>query len=293
MPYALLPSSGEAGRVDLRKLNMKRKFSPSVTWLTALSLTLTMAMSTFVGGSAAKSITKASSLQRRVQKPIYPELSRYATNLTDLARSQRLNKTAGQDSAAVEQAITILATQKRNPIILEDAALNTRIVAEGIAQRIAKGDVPAALKDKELYSLNLDALFHGLKTPAEVEARVNLVFAETAAANGAVILFVDQLYQFAGTRALRAASDKVRDRLDRGDFRIVGATTNEAFEQYIAADASLQRVFKTIKSDGDDETVADINSDGFLGDAISVDLREMIASGKPSDRVSVILQVRQ
>ncbi len=167
-----------------------------------------------------------------------------------MARSHRLEKTAGQDSAAVEQAITILATQKRNPIILEDAALNTRIVAEGIAQRIANGDVPAELRNKELYSLNLDALFYGLKTPAEVEARVNSVFAETAAANGAVILFVDQLYQFAGTRALRAVSDKLRDSLDRGDFRIVGATTNEAFEQYIAADASLHRVFKTIRSAG-------------------------------------------
>ncbi len=215
---------------------MKRKVSPTVTWLMVLSLALTMATSTFVGRTAAKSIKNPTSSKRRAQKPTYPELSRYATNLTDLARNHRLEKTARLDAEAVEQAITILATQKRNRIILEDAALNTRIVAEGIAQRIASGDVPAELRDKELYSLNLDALFHGLKTPAEVEARVNLVFAETAAANGAVILFVDQLYQFAGTRALRAVSEKFRDRLDRGDFRIVGATTNEAFAQYIAAD---------------------------------------------------------
>ena len=233
---------------------MKRKISPTVTWLTVISLTLTLVTSTLVGPSAAKSINNTPLSKRRSSKTTYPELSRYATNLTDLARAHRLEKTARQDSAAVEQAITILATQKRNPIILEDAALNTRIVAEGIAQRIANGDVPAELRNKELYSLNLDALFNGLKTPAEVEARVNSVFAETAAANGAVILFVDQLYQFAGTRALRAVSDRLRDRLDRGDFRIVGATTNEAFEQYIAVDASLHGVFKTIKS-GDDETV--------------------------------------
>ena len=230
--------------IEKFKMN-RRKASPTVTWLTVLSLILTMATSIFVGSSAAKSINNAPSSKRRAQKPSYPQLSRFATNLTNLARSQRLEKTADQNSAAVEQAITILATQKRNPIILEDSALNTRIVAEGIAQRIANNDVPAELRDKELFSLNLDALFYGLETPAEVEARVNSVFAETAAANGAVILFVDQLYQFAGTRALRAVSDKFRDSLDRGDFRIVGATTNEAFEQYIAADASLQRVFKT------------------------------------------------
>src|SRR5687768_7872270 len=129
----------------MRKFKMNRRTtSPTVTWLTVLSLILTMATSIFVGPSAAKSINGSPSSQRRAQKPSYPQLSRFATNLTDLARSQRLEKTAGQHSAAVDQAITILATQKRNPIILEDSALNTRIVAEGIAQRIANGEVPDA-----------------------------------------------------------------------------------------------------------------------------------------------------
>ena len=165
----------------------RRKVSPGVTWLTILSLALTLAAGTLTGQNARAKVSDNSAIQDRTK---YAELSRFATDLTALVQKRR-SRSFGANSEAVDKAISVLATKKRNPVLIEDASLNVRSVAEGVAQRIVAGKVPTPLLNKRLFSLNLDALFAGLKTPAEADTRLNAVFAEVAAANGEIILFVD------------------------------------------------------------------------------------------------------
>lgn len=173
---------------------VRTKTSSIVTWLTILSMALTMSAGTlFTYPASARALDGTSTRGSRTTSwtASYPELSRYATDLTATARHRR-SKPSSDAVDAIERAITILSEKKRNPVIIEEVGLNTRAVAEGVAQRIAAGRVPASLLNKRLFSLNIDALFAGLKTSAEVDARLHSVFAEAADADGEVILFVDR-----------------------------------------------------------------------------------------------------
>ncbi|CAN5762517.1 hypothetical protein BH18ACI4_BH18ACI4_20790 [soil metagenome] len=188
----------------------------------------------------------------------YPELSRYATDMTAQAR-QRPTKPLVDNSAAVERALIILSGRKRNPLLIEEASLDTRAIAEGVARRIAAGKVPSGLLNKRLFSLNIDALFAGLKTSSDVDVRLKAVFDEAVTAD--VILFLDQLYQFAGSRASRSASESLKETLARGDLLVIGATSREAYEQHIAGDVSLSRIFQTVRATENTESIAAVSAE--------------------------------
>ncbi len=131
----------------------------------------------------------------------YPVLSRYATDLTKLARQRKLRTTA-VNNASVDQTIEILSGT-RNPVLLENPNTIGREIAEAVAKRIVAGKVPTALLSKRLFSVNVDEFFAGLNTSDEVDARLKTVLDDASSGEGEVILFLDQLYQFVGARASR------------------------------------------------------------------------------------------
>ena len=220
----------------------------------------------------------------RSSEATYPTLSRYATDLTKQAREGRLESVTGHD-AEISRTVEILSSDNahNNPVLLGEAGLGVAEIAQGLAQRIASGDVPESLRDKRLFSLSLDALAANVKNSGEFTARLQEVFAEVEGAKGQVILFVDQLHQFVGTYANQVATDTVRAALEHGQLRIVGATTPNAYAEYIAGDATVSGLFQQVRVDesGNDAEVSKEsksdekraqNSNGFEGDKISPDL---------------------
>ena len=229
-------------------------------------------------------------------KANYPVLSRYATDLTELARQRKLKATA-VNSASVDQTIEILSGT-RNPVLLENPHTNGREIAEAVAKRIVAGKVPTALLSKRLFSINVDEFFAGLKTSDEVDARLKALLDDASSGDGEVILFLDQLYQFVGARASQFGSGYLKSALDRRDVRVIGATTVSAYGEYIARDASFRRLFKLILNNDGAEDVAQLDDEAksasgvdFEGDKVSPDLRELIQRS-PSERVKVILQAQ-
>ncbi|HVS81225.1 MAG TPA: S8 family serine peptidase [Pyrinomonadaceae bacterium] len=288
-----------------------KRIRPSrvAAWLTCFSLVASLSTGILVGDRAnAQSSQGASQLadnSARTSEVAYPTLSRYATDLTKQAREGRLESVIGRD-AEISRTVGILSRDTHNnAVLIGESGLITTQIAQGLALRIATSDVPESLRDKSLFSLNLDALAFHAKDSSEFTARLQAILAEVERAKGQVILFVDQLHQFVGTFAAPAASDALRAALERRDLRIVGATSPAAYAEYIADDATVSRLFEQIRVDvGADETAeaskdnkegdSKSNSDGeqFTGDRMSPDLREMLqAASSHSGRVSVILQV--
>ena len=288
-----------------------KRIRPSrvAAWLTCFSLVASLSTGIMVADRAnAQSSQGASQLvdkSARTSNATYPMLSRYATDLTKQAGEGRLESVIGRD-AEISRTVEILSRDThKNPLLIGEAGLITTQIAQGLALRIATSDVPESLRDKSLFSLNLDALAFHAKDSSEFTARLQAILAEVERAKGQVILFVDQLHQFVGTFAAPASSDALRAALERRDLRIVGAISPAAYAEYIADDATVSRLFEQIRVDaGADETAeaskdnkesdSKSNSDGeqFTGDRMSPDLREMLqAASSHAGRVSVILQV--
>jgi len=206
-------------------------------------------------------------------------------------------------NAEISRTIAILSRDiHHNPVLLGEAGPGVAAIAQGLAQRIANGEVPESLSDKRLFSLSLDALAAKAKDSGEFTTRLQAVLAEVESADGQVILFVDQLHQFVGTYAAPIATDAVRAALGRSRMRIVGATTSIAYAEYIASDASISGFFQPVqvsdgvngadstdaeKTDNEGNDNSDRNDQQFKGDKLSPDLREMIQNGGSRDRVKI------
>ncbi len=257
-------------------------------WLTCFSLVASLSTGILVGDRAnAQSSPGASQVadnSARTSEPRYPTISRYATDLTKRAREGRLEPVIDHD-AEINRTIEVLRRDKHNnPVLIGEGSLLTAQIAQGLALRMASEDVPESLRGTALFSLNLDALAAHAKDSSEFAARLNSVLAEVESAQGRVILFVDQLHQYVGTFATQAVTDSVRGALDSGRVRVIGATTPEAYTEYIAGDTSLSALFQQVrvgeggndadastqdKNDEKSENNSAERNNGFEGDKIS------------------------
>ena len=278
---------------------MKR--TPLATWLTIAALLVsTCAGLTFSPRTNAQSGEKRTATETFSTDNKYPTLSKYATDLTLLALSGKLEPARGYE-AHVARVIESLSATTKAPLMLGESDLDRDAVARGVASRIALGNVPDTLRNKHVFRLSLDALAKGAQTSQEFESRVQAVFAEAGQAEGKVILFVDQMHQYAGARATNVASAIMKAAIEAKRLKVIGGATPEAYSNYIAADQTVAKLFDSISIDGASESAAvstakkdkrksPINEE-FEGDNVSSDMRELIKSVGPKGRVTAILQV--
>ncbi len=179
----------------------------------------------------------------------YEALSKYTTDVTDAARRGKLDPVIGRE-AEVRRTIQILARRtKNNPVLIGQPGVGKTAIAEGLAQRIVNGDVPQALADKALLSLDMGALVAGAKYRGEFEERLKAVLKEVQSRDGEVILFIDEMHQLVGagkTDGAMDASNLLKPALARGELRCIGATTLDEYRQYVEKDAALTRRFQPV-----------------------------------------------
>jgi ATP-dependent Clp protease ATP-binding subunit ClpB len=179
----------------------------------------------------------------------YQSLAKYTRDLTELARSGKLDPVIGRDEE-IRRSMQVLSRRtKNNPVLIGDPGVGKTAIVEGIALRIAAGDVPDSLKDKRILSLDLGLLVAGTKFRGEFEERLKAVLKEVGAAEGGIILFIDELHTLVGAGAAEGAVDAanmLKPALARGDLRCIGATTLDEYRKHIEKDKALERRFQPI-----------------------------------------------
>ncbi len=202
-----------------------------------------------------KEITKGEKVTSQSAEESYMALSKYAVNLNEQAATGKLDPVIGRDDE-IRRILQILSRRtKNNPILIGEPGTGKTAIAEGIAHRIVKNDVPENLKTKKLYSLDMGALVAGAKYKGEFEERLKSVVNEVIKSDGEIILFIDEIHTLVGAGKSEGAMDAaniLKPALARGDLRVIGATTLDEYQKYFEKDKALERRFQIVMVDEPD-----------------------------------------
>ncbi len=202
--------------------------------------------------TAIMDVRKGEKVNSQHQENTYQSLEKFAKNLNELAESGKLDPVIGRDDE-IRRVLQILTRRtKNNPILIGEPGVGKTAIAEGLAHRIVNGDVPENLKSKIVYSLDMGALIAGAKYKGEFEERLKAVVKEVIAAEGEIILFIDEIHTLVGAGGGEGAMDAaniLKPALARGELRAVGATTLNEYQKYFEKDKALVRRFQTVLVD--------------------------------------------
>ncbi|MBR4450404.1 MAG: AAA family ATPase, partial [Clostridia bacterium] len=202
--------------------------------------------------AALKNVRGSGSVKSDNPEDTYDALKKYGRDLTEMARQQKLDPVIGRDEE-IRNVIRILSRKtKNNPCLIGEPGVGKTAIAEGLAQRIIKGDVPERLKDRTLFSLDMGSLVAGAKYRGEFEERLKAVLTEIQKSDGKIILFIDELHLIVGAGKTDGAMDAgniLKPMLARGELHCIGATTLNEYRQYIEKDAALERRFQPVMID--------------------------------------------
>ncbi|HHU35231.1 MAG TPA: AAA family ATPase, partial [Bacteroidetes bacterium] len=194
-------------------------------------------------------LRKGRNVNSQTSEDTYDSLNRFATNLNKKASAGNLDPVVGRDEE-IRRILQILGRRtKNNPLLIGEPGVGKTAIAEGIAHRIVRGDVPEDLKSKVIFSLDMGALIAGAKYKGEFEERLKSVINEVIASNGEVILFIDEIHTLVGAGKSEGAMDAaniLKPALARGELRSIGATTLNEYQKYFEKDKALERRFQVV-----------------------------------------------
>lgn len=200
-------------------------------------------------------LRKGSNVTSQSAEDTYNSLNKYARNLNQLAKDGKLDPVIGRDEE-IRRILQILSRRtKNNPMLVGEPGTGKTAIAEGLAHRIVKGDVPENLKDKQIYSLDMGALIAGAKYKGEFEERLKSVVKEVTSADGGIVLFIDEIHTLVGAGGGQGAMDAaniLKPALARGELRAIGATTLDEYQKYFEKDKALERRFQKVMVDEPD-----------------------------------------
>jgi ATP-dependent Clp protease ATP-binding subunit ClpB len=202
--------------------------------------------------SAVSELRKGATVENPTSEETFNSLNRYAINLNERARTGKLDPVIGRDEE-IRRILQILSRRtKNNPVMIGEPGVGKTAIAEGIAHRITRGDVPQDLKSKTIYSLDMGALIAGAKYKGEFEERLKSVVNEVIASNGEIVLFIDEIHTLVGAGKSEGAMDAaniLKPALARGELRAIGATTLNEYQKYFEKDKALERRFQVVMVD--------------------------------------------
>ena len=209
--------------------------------------------------AAIEELRKGNKVTGQSAEESYQALSKYAINLNDRAREGKLDPVIGRDEE-IRRVLQILSRRtKNNPMLVGEPGTGKTAIAEGLAHRIVRGDVPENLKSKQIYSLDMGALVAGAKYKGEFEERLKAIVNEVTQSGGEIILFIDEIHTLVGAGKGEGAMDAaniLKPALARGELRSIGATTLDEYQKYFEKDKALERRFQKVMVDEPDEIAA-------------------------------------
>jgi len=198
---------------------------------------------------AIEELRKGSNVTSQSAEDTYNSLNKFARNLNQLAKDGKLDPVIGRDEE-IRRILQILSRRtKNNPMLVGEPGTGKTAIAEGLAHRIIKGDIPENLKDKQIYSLDMGALIAGAKYKGEFEERLKSVIKEVTSSNGEIVLFIDEIHTLVGAGGGQGAMDAaniLKPALARGELRAIGATTLDEYQKYFEKDKALERRFQKV-----------------------------------------------
>ncbi|MFL6741204.1 MAG: ATP-dependent chaperone ClpB, partial [Sphingomicrobium sp.] len=253
---------GDAIRILDQAEQIAKKAGDSYVTVERILLAMALAKNSDVGGALAKAGLTAQALNAAIDKlrggrtadtqgaeDRYDALKKYARDLTQAARDGKLDPVIGRDEE-IRRTVQVLARRtKNNPVLIGEPGVGKTAIAEGLALRIANGDVPDGIKDKRLLALDLGAMIAGAKYRGEFEERLKGVLDEVRHAAGDIILFIDEMHTLVGAGKAEGAMDAgnlLKPALARGELHCIGATTLDEYRKYIEKDAALERRFQPV-----------------------------------------------